>query len=289
MTGSTGKVQTGTGVMTDVAQTKIAIEGVHKHFSWTRAGKKHHVHALDDISLDIRNGEFLAVIGPSGCGKTTLLKIIGGLAEFDEGSVRIDDEHIDGPGPDRSIVFQSFGLFPWKTVFENVAFPLHIRKLSKEEIRSRSMNHLEMVGLGKFAESYPHQLSGGMQQRVGLARALATDPEILLMDEPFGAIDAQTRELMQEELTRIWSASQKTVLFITHDLDEAVYLADRIVVLTRQPGRVREVIEVGLPRPRWEYDVRSHPRFAEVRARIWSMLRADLIEEGREAGINAAS
>lgn len=289
MTGPTNRLQPDRMTDTPSARTKIAIEHVQKSFSWSAKGVKHHVHALDDITLEIRDGEFLAVIGPSGCGKTTLLRIIGGLAEFEAGSVRIDEQPIDGPGPDRSIVFQSFGLFPWKTVFENVAFPLHIRKLPKEDIQNRCLNHLEMVGLKRFAESYPHQLSGGMQQRVGLARALATDPEILLMDEPFGAIDAQTRELMQEELTRIWASSQKTVLFITHDLDEAVYLADRIVVLTRQPGKVREVIDVGLPRPRWEYDVRGHPRFAEVRSQIWAMLRSDLIEEGREAGIDATS
>lgn len=288
MTESTNRIQEREGDAQS-HRTKIAIEHVEKRFSWSKGGIKHEVHALHDIKLDVRDGEFLAVIGPSGCGKTTLLRIIGGLTEFESGNVRIDDKLVDGPGPDRSIVFQSFGLFPWKTVFENVAFPLHIKKLPKEEIRERCVRHLEMVGLQRFTDSYPHQLSGGMQQRVGLARALATDPEILLMDEPFGAIDAQTRELMQEELTRIWSTSRKTVLFITHDLDEAVYLADRIVVLTRQPGRVREVIDVDLPRPRWEYDVRSHPRFSDVRSQIWAMLRSDLLEEEREAGLNATS
>ncbi len=289
MTGSKGSTRGGGVYETSSARPKIVIDGVQKRFTWSKSGVDHDVHALDDINLEIRDGEFLAVIGPSGCGKTTLLRIIGGLTDHQGGSVRINDVPVTGPGPDRAIVFQSFGLFPWKTVIDNVAFPLQIRKLPKEEVRRRCLEHLEMVGLKKFAESYPHQLSGGMQQRVGLARALATDPEILLMDEPFGAIDAQTRELMQEELTRIWAASQKTVLFITHDLDEAVYLADRIVVLTRQPGRVREVIEVDLPRPRWEYDVRGHPRFIEVRRQIWAMLRGDLIEEEREAGVDATT
>ena len=270
--------------MTD--QVKIVIDDVQKRFALPKGGE---VQALQDISLEIGEGEFLAVIGPSGCGKTTLLRIIGGLTDVQGGSVRIGGVPIKGPGPDRSVVFQSFGLLPWKTVLDNVAFPLQIRGLRKTEIRDRCVQHLELVGLRKFADAYPHQLSGGMQQRVGLARALATDPDILLMDEPFGAIDAQTRELMQEELMRIWAARKKTVFFITHDLDEAVYLADRIVVLTRQPGRVRSVIDVGLPRPRWEYDVRAHPRFVEVRSQIWQMLRGDLLEEEKEAGIDAVA
>jgi NitT/TauT family transport system ATP-binding protein len=269
------------------APAKIVIENLEKRFAWKKQGVSHEVQALSGINLTIHDGEFLAVIGPSGCGKTTLLKIIGGLTSHDGGQIRIDGVPVTGPGPDRSIVFQSFGLFPWKTVFDNVAFPLQIRKMPKDEIRRRCTEFLNLVGLGKFAESYPHQLSGGMQQRVGLARALATDPATLLMDEPFGAIDAQTRELMQEELTRIWSDSRKTVLFITHDLDEAVYLADRIVVLSRQPGRVRKVIPVDLPRPRWEYDVRGHERFIAIRKEIWEMLRGDLVEEEREAGLDA--
>ncbi|MFW6075372.1 MAG: ABC transporter ATP-binding protein [Chloroflexota bacterium] len=281
--------ETEAGAATATGRSKITIEQVNKHFIWTASGVHHDVHALKDIDLEIREGEFLAVIGPSGCGKTTLLRILGGLEDYDSGEVRIDNDRVTGPGPDRSIVFQTFGLFPWKTVHENVAFPLKVRNLPKDEIRRRCEEYLEMVGLSRFTESYPHQLSGGMQQRVGLARALATDPEILLMDEPFGAIDAQTRELMQEELMRIWADSRKTVLFITHDLDEAVYLADRIVVLTRGPGQVREVVEVGLPRPRWEYDVRGHERFAEVRRQIWTMLRSDLIEEEREVGMNVDS
>jgi NitT/TauT family transport system ATP-binding protein len=272
---------------TEQFRDKIVIENLQKRFAWRTRGVDHEVLALNGINLSIREGEFLAVIGPSGCGKTTLLKIIGGLTDHDGGQVLIDGRATTGPGPDRSIVFQSFGLFPWKTVYDNIAFPLEIRKVPKTEIRDRVTEFLNMVGLGKFGESFPHQLSGGMQQRVGLARALATDPEILLMDEPFGAIDAQTRELMQEELMRIWNAKRKTVLFITHDLDEAVYLADRIVVLTRQPGTVRRVIDVDLPRPRWEYDVRGHERFIAIRKEIWSMLRGDLVEEGREVGLDA--
>ncbi|MDQ3779746.1 MAG: ABC transporter ATP-binding protein [Chloroflexota bacterium] len=268
-------------------RAKIEIHGLEKRYVWEKNRTRHDVHVLQDLSLDIREGEFLTVIGPSGCGKTTLLRIIGGLTDVQGGSVRIDGEAVTGPGPDRSIVFQSFGLFPWKTVQENVAFPLQIRGLSKQALDDVCDQHLKLVGLGKFADAYPHQLSGGMQQRVGLARALATDPDILLMDEPFGAIDAQTRELMQEELMRIWASRKKTVLFITHDLDEAVALADRIVVLTRGPGRVRATIDVDLPRPRWEYDIRGHPTFIEIRARIWQMLRGDLLEEEQAVGLDA--
>lgn len=268
-------------------RSKIVVDKVSKRFVWSKGGVNHEVKALEDISLEVREGEFLSVIGPSGCGKTTLLRIIGGLADYQSGQVEIDGKIVTAPGPDRAIVFQSFGLFPWKTVMDNVAFPLQIRKMDKRQIEETCMRHLEMVGLQKFPDSYPHQLSGGMQQRVGLARALATDPDILLMDEPFGAIDAQTRELMQEELMRIWSRHRKTVMFITHDLDEAVYLADRIVVLTRGPGRVRAIIDVDMPRPRWEYDARGHSRFIEVRRQIWNMLRGDLLEEEQETGLGS--
>jgi ABC-type nitrate/sulfonate/bicarbonate transport system ATPase subunit len=180
------------------------------------------------------------------------------------------------------MVFQAFGLFPWKTVLDNVMFPLTIRKVAAAEATERAREQLRRVGLERFESSHPHQLSGGMQQRVGLARALATDPEILLMDEPFGAIDAQTREYMQEELMRIWAETRKTVVFITHDLDEAVLLADRILVLSRGPGTVRRVVDVDLPRPRWDYDVRAHPAFTAARNEIWHLLRDDLRAQTEE-------
>jgi len=260
--------------------TKVGVRDVRKRFRWEKRGVKHELLALDGVSLDIKEGEFLSVIGPSGCGKTTLLRIVAGLVDFDGGEVIIDGKSVTGPGPERAMVFQSFGLFPWKSVLENVKFPLQIRKTDEDEADEIARSFLARVGLSGFEEAHPSQLSGGMQQRVGLARALATDPEILLMDEPFGSIDAQTRELMQEELLRLWSESRKTLLFVTHDLDEAVLLADRVVVLTRGPGKVRTSIPVDLPRPRWEYDARAHPEFAEVRHEIWQMLRSDLVEEG---------
>ena len=267
-----------------LTRTKIEVQGIRKVFRWESKGEQHEVEALGGIDLAAAENEFLSIIGPSGCGKTTLLRIIGSLEEPDGGVIRIDGSPVTGPGQDRAIVFQHFGLFPWKTVLENVKFPLVVRKEDDARATETAMHYLSMVGLDRFADSHPHQLSGGMQQRVGLARALATDADVLLMDEPFGAIDAQTRELMQEQLLRLWSENKKTVIFITHDLDEAVLMSDRIVVLSRGPGRVRADLRVDLPRPRWESDVRSLPRFAELRAEIWSMLRHDVEEDAQGGG-----
>lgn len=266
-----------------VAQTpKIELRNIQKTFRWTAKGKQHVVPALGGVDFEIRPNEFLSIIGPSGCGKTTLLRIIASLASADQGQVLVDGREVVKPGPERAMVFQAFGLFPWKTVLDNVKFPLTLRKMPDKEVTERAREQLRKVGLEKFESSHPHQLSGGMQQRVGLARALATEPDILLMDEPFGAIDAQTREFMQEELMKLWAETQKTVVFITHDLDEAVLLSDRILVLSRGPGTVRRVVDVDLPRPRWEYDVRARPAFAEVRNEIWQLLRGDLQAQTEE-------
>lgn len=263
-------------------EPKIQLQGIKKTFRWTAKGKRHVVPALGGVDFDIRPNEFLSIIGPSGCGKTTLLRILAGLAEPDSGSVVIDGRTVTGPGPERAMVFQAFGLFPWKTVLDNVMFPLKIRKMPEAEAKAKAMDQLTRVGLERFVSSHPHQLSGGMQQRVGLARALATEPDILLMDEPFGAIDAQTREYMQEELMKIWWETRKTVVFVTHDLDEAVMLSDRILVLSRGPGAVRRVVDVPLERPRWEYDVRARPEFAAARHEIWELLRGDLQAQNAE-------
>lgn len=279
MTTTATQPQTAPGV-------KIEIRDLRKVFRWKSRGVDHEVEAIRGLDLSARENEFLSIIGPSGCGKTTLLRIIGSLETSDGGEVLIDGKRVEGPGQDRAIVFQHFGLFPWKTVIDNVKFPLTVRKVPDGEATERAEHFLGMVGLNDFAASHPHQLSGGMQQRVGLARALATDADVLLMDEPFGAIDAQTRELMQEQLLKLWTDQKKTVIFITHDLDEAVLLSDRVVVLSRGPGRVRDVLEVGLPRPRWEYDVRKLERFAEVRHRIWEMLRSD-VEQDAQKGVGA--
>ncbi|MFQ5856693.1 MAG: ABC transporter ATP-binding protein [Anaerolineae bacterium] len=258
---------------------KIVVEKVCKTFvKDDRGGAPKKVEALRNVSVTVKQDEFLTIIGPSGCGKTTLLRIVDGLTPIDSGRILIDGTPITGPGPDRAMVFQSFGLLPWKTTLDNIAFGLQLRKVPAIERKEIAREYINLVGLDGFEDAYPHELSGGMQQRVGIARALATDPEILLMDEPFGAIDAQTRELMQEELLRIWSTKRKTVVFVTHSIDEAVYLSDRILVLSARPGQVREILDVDLPRPRWDYDVRSHRDFAALRRHIWSMLKHDLIE-----------
>lgn len=259
--------------LADDGDDKIVVADITKSFH-TQGGQL--TWALDGVSMRVAAGEFVSLLGPSGCGKTTLLRIIGGLESPDSGTVEVNGSAVDGPGRDRAMVFQGFGLLPWRTVAQNVAFPLRIRKLDPAEIEERTDHYLRLVNLDRFKDRYPHQLSGGMQQRVGLARALAVDPDVLLMDEPFGAIDAQQRELMQEELLRIWEDTAKTIVLVTHDLDEAVYLSDRVVLLSPHPGRVRTIVDVDLPHPRYDYDARSHERFVNVRREIWSMLRKDV-------------
>ncbi|WP_416841258.1 ABC transporter ATP-binding protein [Haloferax sp. DFSO52] len=228
--------------------------------------------ALDNVSLEIEDQEFVTIVGPSGCGKTTFLRILDGLIEPTSGEILIGDEPVVGSGQNRGMVFQSFNLFPWRTVKSNIEFGLECRGDNKNERQELAQEYLELVGLKGFGNSYPHELSGGMQQRVGLARALAIDPEILLMDEPFGALDAQTREVMQTELLKIWSRNQKTVLFITHDIDEAIYLSDRIIVFTDRPGKIDIIEEVPIERPRYDRDVHSLDIFNELHDRIWDTL-----------------
>ena len=262
----------------------LEVIGLSKTFRWKKKGVDQELLAIDSLDLSISKGEFVTVIGPSGCGKTTLLRIVAGLIGYDSGEVRINGEVVNGPGQDRAVVFQSFGLFPWKTVLANTMLPLTVRSdVSKEEAEESARLNLKKVGLSGFEDAHPHQLSGGMQQRVGLARALTADPDILLMDEPFGSIDAQTRLVMQEELLRIWSETRKTVMFVTHDLDEAVMLADRVAVLSPGPGKVQDELIVDMPRPRWEYDLRAHPRFAEIRATVWDLIRQDTVSQASAA------
>lgn len=208
------------------------------------------VHALENVNLQAGFGEFICVLGVSGCGKSTLLQLLGGLEPASEGEIQIDGSTVIGPHPDSSIVFQEHGLFPWMTVRENVSFNLKARGVSAPARRERAEQLIEVVGLAAFADKFPHELSGGMRQRVGIARALSTDPKLMLMDEPFGALDAQTRIVMQEELLRVWRDDPRTILFITHGIDEAVLLADRVVIMTPRPGRVKRVMTIDLPRPR---------------------------------------
>jgi NitT/TauT family transport system ATP-binding protein len=242
--------------------------------------------ALKNINLDIREGEFISLLGPSGCGKSTLLKIIAGLLGATDGTVRIDGNSITAPGPERAVVFQDYALFPWMTVESNVEFGLEARGVSPAERHKVSAELLGVVGLRDFAKKYPHHLSGGMKQRVSIARALAVDPKFLLMDEPFGALDAQTRSTMQEELLRIWKSYRKTVVFVTHSIEEAIYLSDRIVVMTARPGRIKTIVEVTEERPR---DM-TQPAMAEMRRKVRAILgeEIDRAAELEEADVAAA-
>ena len=229
--------------------------------------------ALDGIDLDVQTQEFVCILGPSGCGKTTLLKAIAGLEQLDAGQVHIDGEIVTAPGPDRAMVFQNFALLPWADVLTNIAFGLELRGVPKTEREARARELTRAVGLKGFEHHYPRQLSGGMQQRVGLARALAVDPKNLLMDEPFGAVDEQTRRLLQEDLLALLERTRKTVVFVTHSMDEAVRLGDRVILMTPRPGCVHESISVPLPRPR-PPDADKYPQFVELKEYLWTQLRA---------------
>ena len=244
---------------------RVRIENLTKHYD----GEQGTVRALEDVTFDVETGEFVCIVGPSGSGKTTLFRIIAGLDTPSEGTVYLNGEPVEGPTPDMGVVFQEYHLFPWRTVRGNVGFGLEKGEATDEERHRRVDEMLDLVGLQEFGDSYPKSLSGGMKQRVGLARALAVDPDLLLMDEPFGALDAQTKETLQRELLDIWQETGKTILFVTHDVEEAVKLADRIVVLTSGPGRIEEVVDVDLPRPR----SRADPGFGEYYERVLDRIR----------------
>jgi NitT/TauT family transport system ATP-binding protein len=229
--------------------------------------------ALQNIDIEVKDKEFVCIIGPSGCGKTTLLRIIAGLEKADSGYVTLNNKPILTPGPDRGMVFQEYSLFPWRTVLKNITFSLELKKIPKAERNKIAREYLELVGLEKFADSYPHELSGGMKQRVAIARALVNDPKVLLMDEPFGAVDAQTRNRLQQELLKIWEKEQKTIMFITHSVDEAVFLADRVVVFTARPGKINEIIDIDLPRPRDRTSLEANI----VRERLLSSLSSEIM------------
>ncbi len=252
-----------------MAQAKITIRNLSKRY---REGA---VLAFENLTLEVLENEILCILGPSGCGKTTLLKIIDGLMPPDAGEIRIDGEGVQGPRPTVAMVFQHFGLFPWKTVAENVGYGLRVQGRPQAEIEAALKKYVNMVGLEGFEKAYPYQLSGGMQQRCGLARALAINPRILLMDEPFGAVDAQTREILQEELLRIWEAEKKTMVFITHSIDEAILLGDRVVVMSPRPGQIRETLTVHLPRPRDINAMRGEHEYLRLRNHIWDVLRGE--------------
>lgn len=260
----------------------ITLEGVRQEF-WVRPEAKEEGDrgqrlfvAIDGLDLEVRDGEILTLVGPSGCGKTTVLDLVAGLSRPSAGSVKLDGKEITNPGLDRGVVFQQYTLLPWRTALGNVEFALEAAGFKRAERRQRAATYLELVGLSDFANRYPHELSGGMKQRVAIARSLSYQPEVLLMDEPYGALDAQTRERLQEELVDIWKRTGTTIIFVTHDIEEAVYLGRRVAVMSAHPGRIREVIDIDLDRSPG-VDVRSAPEFAQYRHHIWSLLRESAV------------
>lgn len=252
---------------------KVSIRNVVKKYD-TRNGE---MIALNGANLDIKENEFICVIGPSGCGKSTLLNIIAGLLEPTSGEVIVDGHKVEGTGVDRGVVFQQYALFPWLTVKKNVQFGLKLQGKSQEEMDAISEKYIKMVGLEKFTDAYPKELSGGMKQRVAIARAYAVNPSVLLMDEPFGALDAQTRTQLQSELLKTWQEENKTCFFVTHDIEEAIVLASRVVIMSARPGRIKEIIDIDIPHPR-DQATKMSPRFIELKNYIWSQVYQEYLE-----------
>ena len=251
---------------------KLEAHDITLDYVQPRTGSR--LRALDGVGLAIEDGEFVSIVGPSGCGKTTFLSVVDGLVPATAGRILVDGAAVTRPGPDRAVVFQDASLLPWRTVLGNVRYGLECLRVPRREARERAAHFVALVGLAGFEHNYPYELSGGMQQRVNLARALVMDPKILLMDEPFAALDAQTREAMQEELLRIWQAAGKTVLFVTHQIDEAIFLSDRVIVFSARPGRVRASIAVDIERPR-ALRLKREARFHAIEDRIWSLIHDD--------------
>ncbi len=270
--------------------SKISLRNVTKEFTVraTKTTAATRLTAIDSLSLDVRDGEFLTLVGPSGSGKTTLLDLLAGLSNPTSGEVLVDGKPVTGPGKDRAVVFQQYALFPWRTASANVSIGLEGvgpegKKLNRRERAAKASEYLALVGLAGFEDRYPHELSGGMKQRVAIARSLAYEPDVLLMDEPFAALDAQTREQLQDELLRIWKATGKTIVFITHGIDEAVYLGERVAVLSARPGRLKEIVDINIPDRDGDEDIRSHPAFVEHRHQVWTLLH-DEVRRAQDAG-----
>lgn len=273
---------------------RITVTDVHKTFQLKQGQfvtidgqSTNSVTVLDGVDLTIRKGEFITLVGPSGSGKSVLLDIIGGLTQATSGKVEIDGKVITRPDPKTGYVFQQYALFPWRTALANIEYALEVRGVGKRERTDKARYFLSLFGLSGFEDRFPNQLSGGMQQRVAIARALAADPQVLLMDEPFAALDAQTREILQSELLRIWEKINTTVVFVTHSIDEAIYLADRIVVMTARPGRVKEIIDIDLPRPR-DGNIRSSTEFNGHRGRVWEALRDEVNKAQKDWALSPA-
>jgi len=255
------------------AKVKVKIDHVVKKYS-TNKGE---MVALNGVNLEIKENEFICVVGPSGCGKSTLLNIIAGLLEPTSGHVYVDGKAVDGPGPERGVVFQQYALFPWLTVLKNVEFGLNLKGIKGEEATKEAMKYLKMVDLEQFANSYPKELSGGMKQRVAIARAYAVNPEVLLMDEPFGALDAQTRTQLQSELLETWQKEKKTCFFITHDVEEAIILAQKVIIMSARPGRIKKIVDINIPYPRTQETKMTLP-FLDLKTYIWSQVYQEYLE-----------
>ena len=253
--------------------TKLKIDNVVKEY----LGNKGNTVALNGVSLDIKENEFICVVGPSGCGKSTLLNIIAGLLEPTSGAVYLDGKKIEGTGVERGVVFQGYALFPWRTVLKNVMFGLEMKRMPKDQAEKIAKKYIKAVGLEGFEHAYPKELSGGMRQRVAIARAYAADPEVLLLDEPFGALDAQTRVQLQSELLNTWEHEKKTCFFITHDVDEAIILAQRVIIMSARPGRIKKIVDIDIPYPRTQA-TKTDPRFLELKTEIWNEVYQEFLE-----------
>jgi NitT/TauT family transport system ATP-binding protein len=259
-------------------EAKLIVENLSHHYPDEYTGES--VHALEKINLEVFENEFVAIVGPSGCGKTTLLNIIAGLLPYREGQATVDGISIEGPGPDRGVVFQEHAILPWRTVSRNIGHGLELQRVAKDKIRKRVQEYIDLVGLTGFEDRYPHELSGGMKQRVAVARTLCADPVIMLMDEPFAAVDAQTRITLQDELNRIVMATRKTVLFITHSVEEAAFLGDRCIVFSRRPGEIKTEIIIDIPREErvWK-DMGTNPKFTHARDEILRLVRQEVTSD----------
>jgi NitT/TauT family transport system ATP-binding protein len=260
-----------------MATREVKLEAKNVRLAFYNERMKRRLTVLDGIDLSVNEGELVAIVGPSGCGKTSFLNAVDGLAKIDSGEIRVDGKQVVAPGPDRAMVFQQDSLFPWYTVLRNVTYGLELQgRFSKAEMRDRAIGLIDLVGLSGFAEHYPHELSGGMRQRVNIARALAPDPELLLLDEPFAALDAQTREFMQVELLKILAQAKKTALFITHQIDEAIFLANRVAVFSGRPAKVKEIVAVTLASAR-TLETKLDPRFRELQDHVWRLIQQESV------------
>jgi NitT/TauT family transport system ATP-binding protein len=260
--------------------SKLIVQNLRKSFRTQRSEES--IRVFEDISFEVGPSEFISLVGPSGCGKTTFLRILDGLIPHDDGEIILDGKTVINPGPDKGFVFQDSSLLPWRTVIDNVILGLELQGVGKDEARKKAERYIGLVGLAGFEHHYPRELSGGMQQRVNLARALIVDPQVLLMDEPFASLDAQTREIMQAELLKMWNQTKKTVIFVTHQIEEAIYLSDRVVVFSARPARIREIVKVDIPRPR-SLSIKRSKEFLELADQVWNIIQEEVLKSmGRE-------